>query len=924
MCPFNTTDTGAQQTSQQHKDSGARQTTLQHRERIFENIIMIKEIDIDVNEWNINNDKKVRNKANSQCDNIINENKFDCYPEGDISKTGCEMRGCCWKPVLQEKVNRSAGLLPPLKVPWCYYPMDYPGYTVDKMYDTDVGFNTEMSRTTMSHYPETIMALTMEVRYETQTRLRIKIYDPKSARYEVPIPTPSVSKAADNPMYTVIAGKPTEKFFFSVVRKDNSVVLLNTTAFTFCNQFIELSSFLPSNYIYGLGEHRGPLLHSVNWTRFTMWNKDQPPRENTNLYGTHPFYLMMENDGKSHGVFLLNSNAMDVILQPAPAITWRTIGGIIDLYVFMGPSPSEVVQQYTEVIGHTFMPPYWSLGFHLCRWGFKTANETLEISQKVRNAGIPQDVQWNDIDYMDNKRDFTYSTDFGDMPGLVNQIHSAGLHYIMIVDPGISNQSPGNYYPYDLGIKMDIFIKDNQGKPLVGKVWPGDVTFPDFTNSKSFDYWTELVKKFHDQVQFDGIWIDMNEISNFVSGSVNSCPTNSVENPPYIPDIAGDSLRFSTVCATAQQSASISYNVHNLYGMTETAATYMALNTTRQKRPFVISRSTYAGQGQYGGHWSGDNFATYYDMAISIPEILNFNMFGISMIGADICGFALDTTEDLCQRWYELGAFYPFSRSHNTLGARPQDPTAFGPDLIESTRTAYNIRYTLLPYLYTLFHKSHMMGETVARPLFFEFPLDKTTYSIDGQFLWGSSLLISPALTKGATSVNAYFPAGIWYDWYTGVSINSTGFMMTLDAPAKKINLHTRGGSILPLQDPDLTTTVSRKKNFSLLVSLDVSQNANGDLFWDDGDTVDTHRLGKFNMINFTASKNSVSSTVMSAGYTDEPMILGGIIVNGLDTKPSSVKMNGMVESFTFDNNKVLRVQPLSTDMLKPFTLEWQ
>lgn len=888
----------------------------------------VKKVEIERYEWEYHDgiDKHKVSNIKMQCANIRNEDKFDCYPEGEITQAACVNRRCCWKPVMTDQINKSVDLLPPLNVPWCYYPKDYSGFKTNKVYSTDIGFNADLSRTTQSHYPETIMDLTLEVRYETQTRLRIKIYDPKSARYEVPITTPIVSKAANDPLYKVNLSKSTQQFSFVVVRKDNSVALINTTGaspLTFCNQFIELSTFLPSNYIYGLGEHRGPLLHSMNWTRFTMWNKDQPPRENTNLYGAHPFYLMMENDGKSHGVFLLNSNAMDVILQPSPAITWRTIGGIIDMYVFMGPTPGEVIQQYTDVIGHTFMPPYWSLGFHLCRWGFKNTNETLEIVKKLRKAEIPQDVQWNDIDYMDRKEDFTYSSQFGDMPSMVDVLHQEGLHYVMIVDPGISNQSPGKYYPYDLGIDMDIFIKDDQGKPLVGKVWPGDVTFPDFTNNETYNYWSELVKKFHDEVNFDGIWIDMNEVSNFVAGSVNSCPKNSIEDPPYLPAVAGGSLKFSTVCATSQQNASISYNVHNLYGLTEAAVTYMALKNVRKKRPFSISRSTYASHGQFGGHWSGDNFATYHDMAMSIPEILNFNMFGISMVGADICGFALDTTEDLCQRWYELGAFYPFSRSHNTLGARAQDPTAFSQKLTDSTKTAYRIRYSLLPYLYTLFHKSHMMGQTVARPLFFEFPMDKQTYSIDTQFLWGSSLLISPVLTKGATSVNAYLPVGVWYDWYSGQPVQSSGSTFKLDAPSYMINIHTRGGSILPLQDPAYTTTESRKNSFSLVVSLDINKTAEGDIFWDDGDTIDTHLIGKFNMIKFSSSKNTVTSNVMYAGYKEEQMKLETIVIFGLDMKPSSVKMNGILVVFTFDSNKVLRAEQLSTDILKPFTFEW-
>lgn len=692
--------------------------------------------------------------------------------------------------------------------------------------------------------------------------------------------------------------------------------------------YIQLSYFLPSKYIYGLGEHRDTLLHNTNWTRFTLWNKDQAPVENSNLYGSHPFYMMMENDGKSHGVFLLNSNAMDVLLQPAPALTWRTIGGIVDLYVFLGPTPGEVIQQYTEVIGRSFMPPYWSLGFHLCRWGYKTANGTLEIANRNKKVGIPQDVQWNDIDYMDRYLDFTTSSKFGDQAAMVKGLHDRGMHYIMIVDPGISNtQRPGTYNPYDLGIKMDIFVKDAlTGKPIVGKVWPGNTVFPDFTHPSAQKYWTSLVSDFHNKVPFDGMWIDMNEISSSVAGSLSGCPNNSTfENPPYVPAVSGGTLRFSTLCATAKQYASIQYNIHNMYGYFEAKATNVALTTVRQKRPFIISRSTFAGHGQYGGHWTGDNDATYHDMARSIPAILSMNMFGISIVGADICGFRGNTNEQLCQRWHQLGAFYPFSRNHNDLGSTPQDPASFSQKMIDSTRQVLEIRYSLLPYLYTLVHKSHMMGLTVARPLFFEYPKDRNTYGIDKQFLWGEALMISPVLTQDTTEVDIYFPNGVWYDFYTGAKVDKTGTTITVPAPLDTINLHVRGGYIIPMQFPGLTTTVSRQNGFSLLVCLNATSQAEGDLFFDDGETIGTHSKKEFSMIHFVASKNGVKSYVYLDGYKGLPTLLGQLVIFGVDTKPSSVHIGDKSLKFSYDSkNQTLTIVLAGSNLLQPFSITWQ
>lgn len=882
-------------------------------------------------------EKKKNVQSKSQCAVVDDDNKFDCYPETSIAtKEKCEARGCCWQAANQTQ-TQSKGLNGKVTgVPFCYYPKDFSGYKTGLKATTPTGFTVALSRNTTGFYPDDVMNLVMDIKYETEYRLRIRIYDPKNARYEVPLDTPKVTKAAPIQRYSVIVSNTGDAFNFAVTRKmlepGQPVVLFNTSGaapLIFADQFIQLSTFLPTKCLYGLGEHRGSLLHSMDWRRLTTWNRDQAPHDadtGTNLYGHHPFYLMMEDGGRSHGFFLLNSNAKETALQPAPALTWRTIGGVLDLYMFMGPSPSEVVQQYTEVIGRSFMPPYWSLGFHLCKYGYHSVNETMAVVKRMQEAKIPQDTQWNDIDYMDQYKDFTIGTSkFGDQAGMVNTLHSMGMHYVMIVDPGISNKkSSSPYPPYDVGTKMDIWIKDSKGVPLVGKVWPGDVVFPDFTNPKAYDYWTQMTKAFHDQVQFDGMWIDMNELSNFYDGSLTGCPGNKYDNPPYVPAVLGGQLKAKTICPSAQQNFSLTYNVHDLYGLTETMATYQALKTARAKRPLIISRSTFAGQGHYGGHWSGDNFARYEDMAVSIPEMLNMNIFGISMIGADICGFHDDTTEQLCQRWQQLGAFYPFSRNHNDLGKKPQDPAVFSDAMKNSTRTALSVRYSLLPYLYTLFHKSNAMGETVARPLFFEFPEDTNTYVIDDQFLWGSALMITPVLTKDTTALNTYFPACAWYDFYTGLKITGSGSRIKVNAPMSQINLYVRGGNILPMVEPAMTTTESRKNNFRLLVALNETGQANGGLFWDDGETIGTHDSGVFNMIMFSAGKNFVSSEVMKAGYTREKMTLDKLTVYGMVVTPKSVTVNGKGAQFQYNSPvKTLTVSIPLVDLLKPFSVKW-
>ncbi|CAN8026669.1 unnamed protein product, partial [Ixodes persulcatus] len=237
----------------------------------------------------------------------------------------------------------------------------------------------------------------------------------------------------------------------------------------------------------------------------------------------------------------------------------------------------------------------------------------------------------------------------------------------------------------------------------------------------------------------------MNEPTNFYDGHADGCPANStLDYPPYVP---GEKPLFAqTLCMSDRHHLSAHYDVHNIYAHLEAEATYTALVAIRGKRPFIISRASSAGMGAWSGHWSGDIASSWEDMRLTIPNMLSFGMYGMPLVGSDICGFRGNSSLELCARWHALGAFYPFSRNHNDYDCVDQDPYSMGPLVIEAARTSLRMRYSLLPYLYTLFYRSHVFGETVARPLFFEFPEDPKTHDVDEQFLWGGSLMFNPAL----------------------------------------------------------------------------------------------------------------------------------------------------------------------------------
>ena len=234
--------------------------------------------------------------------------------------------------------------------------------------------------------------------------------------------------------------------------------------------------------------------------------------------------------------------------------------------------------------------------------------------------------------------------------------------------------------------------------------------------------------------------------------------------------------------------------------------------------------------------FSGDNFATWDHLYYSIPGMLQFQLFGITYVGADICGFISDTTEELCARWMQLGSFYTFSRNHNTISARSQEPYLWE-SVAKNSRTSLAIRYSLLNYYYTLLYQASQNGAAVIRPLFYEHPSDSTTFAIDRQFYVGASILVTPVLSQGATSVTGYLPAGEWYDWYTLTKIAHlvVGEYRDFTAPLDYIPIHIRGGGIIPTQSPGYTTTETRSNPFELIVALNSDLTASGFLYADDG-----------------------------------------------------------------------------------------
>ncbi|EDV25110.1 uncharacterized protein TRIADDRAFT_56702 [Trichoplax adhaerens] len=607
-------------------------------------------------------------------------------------------------------------------------------------------------------------------------------------------------QTAANRLYDVEV--KTDPFAIVVKRRSTNTIIFDSSVsgFIYEDQFLEISSKLPSKYFYGLGEHehRSFVHKNWDWKRWGMFARDEFLGPDKNLYSTHPMYLNIEdNAGNSNVVLLANSNAMEVVLTPLPGITWRTIGGILDFYIFLGPSPADAVSQY------------------------------------IKDAQIG------------------------------------------------NNETNGTYPPYDEGMQRNIFIRHSDDRMIVGKVWPrGTSVFPDFTSDSTKTWWRNMIVDFRRTIPFDGLWLDMNEPANFVPGLIVGCINNQYNYPPYKPKaIIGKTLFNQTICMDGKQAWGSHYNTHSLYGYSEIEPSLQGCNTATGKRSIMISRSTFAGSGS-----------------------LEFNLFGIPFVGADICGLFGNATASLCNRWMQLGAFYPFARNHNTRGNSPQHSTAFDTQNAVNARKVLLIRYRLLPYLYTLFYEAATEGKTVMRSLMMEFPTDLITCSIYKQFMWGSALLITPILEDNANSVYGYFPSGRWFDYYTGVELKTKG-NVSLNAPADYIPLHMRGGSIMVVQEPANTTVYSRKNKFTIIIAISANNYAEGSFFWDDGESIDTIKNNQYTYMTMKATKDTLTVNMVKNDYAIEPTV-SNILVYGI-TVPYivSVTVGGEFKNHVFNSN---------------------
>jgi alpha-glucosidase len=582
----------------------------------------------------------------------------------------------------------------------------------------------------------------------------------------------------------------------------------------------------PDERYYGFGEKAGSLQKRDQ--AMTMWNSDIPAYTGATdpLYHSIPFFYGIRA-GKAYGIFLDNTarSSFDMGKESPATYSFGTGGGDLNYYFFYGPEPKKILTRFTQLVGRIPLPPRWSLGYQQCRWSYAPESRVRAIARGFRSRSIPCDVIYLDIDYMDGYRIFTWNrASFPDPPRLISDLASEGFRIAVIVDPGIKTDSA--YAVYRSGLEARAFVRNADGSIYRGAVWPGVCAFPDFTSDGARTWWGN---------QFAGL------VASGVRGFWNDM------NEPSVFDVPSKTIDLSALHDGGGLGRTHATN-HNVYGMEMVRATYEGVRRLMPKeRPFILTRASYAGGQRYSAAWTGDNVSSWEHLAMAIPMCLNMGISGQPFVGSDIGGFIGHPSGELFARWLELGVFTPLMRAHSVINEKNKEPWEYGSTFTDINRETINLRYRLLPYIYTVMEEASRAGIPAMRPLIFEFPGDSRFAENGEEFMFGPDLLVAPVLTEGDVQRRVDLPQGTWYDFYSGARMEGS---VTVDAPVDRIPAFARAGSVVPMQQAVQYTGEAPISPLTLRAFPPLPGSAYDSQYYeDDGSSYDFERGGYFRRV---------------------------------------------------------------------------
>ena len=826
---------------------------------------------------------------------------------------------------------------------------------VDLEYDNNKIFNIkdyDIDQIRPKSNIKLIKNLTFRARALTPKIFQFLIVDKNAKRFMPPLIDPEFKKTVikgkekNNSDYLMnlndigfsLTGEINQPFGFKLSdrKTKEDIYYFDGANFLYSDTLIMFDQLLTSKYIYGFGERNFEFNLEIG--KYTTWPNDTTTTYKDkgtggfNLMGHQPIGLHRTKNGKYLGFIFMNINAQDLIINKADdkfknnQIYYKdirtnfnhymrhiTIGGIINYYITFGDTPEEAIMEIHRIIGRPILPPLWAFGWHQSRWGYKTTKELENVLNKYNKYDIPLEAIWADLDFLKNNKNFILSFGHSLTPKFVDKLHSIGKKFVPLLDYALPVDEDYKYYT--LGKKTKSFIKSNYTKKdLFSYVWPGLSVFPDLFVKEGQNIWLEGLNDFYTLTNFDGLWIDMNEpamihvndkdVGEIVDEELsNSTYFNAFSDIPYIPGyrVGHTSLSTKSVSINAfskrnkKNNFYTMYNIKSLIPKLQVELTYNYLKHNN-KRPFILSRGNTIGQGKYGFHWLGDNLSNFNHLKSSIASIFNYNLFGIPFIGADICGFHKNATDELCARWHVLGAFYPFSRNHNVDSAASQEPWAFDSIIrrfeiytfdvdypkegytLYAAKKAIKLKYSLLRYTYTqVFLISLGIKGAYFKPVFFEFPEDKILLDemnvLNTHIMLGDSILFIPNLSKLDSDYLGYFPNCNFNKFPEGINTidyipdRNMGQFKQLEGGYLDINMFLRGGKIIPYQNTDdvYSTNDLRNKRTTLIINPDQNKYASGQIIYDT-DEINSIENKIYLHIKLEFSENNLKFSVINWG----------------------------------------------------------
>jgi alpha-glucosidase len=659
---------------------------------------------------------------------------------------------------------------------------------------------------------------------------------------------------------------------------------------------ISEKSVQPDERFYGLGERTCGRGSTDGLNRrgrvLTMWNSDPQTYaiDQDPVYLCIPFLVGVHSGGRQgYGILFENTfrARLDLGSDHPDVASYTAVGGEMVYTFIYGPGLTRVMERYTTLTGRMPLPPLWTLGYHQSRWSYYPADRVRRLADDFRRVyDVPCDGIHLDIHYMEGYRCFTWDRErFPDPAGLIGDLHDDGFKVVTILDAGI--KADPDYEAYRSGLEAGVFCTLPNGRPIKGPVWPGDSTFPDFTSPRARIWWQRQLNNLLD-VGVDGIWNDMNEPAVFgLEGTT-------------LPDATRHDL---------DGKGGDHAEAHNVYGLQMARATDEGLRAYRpEHRPFSFTRSGWAGIQRHAYGWTGDNAATWEQMWLTMPMVMNLGLSGLAFTGADIGGFNGAPSAELFTRWLQMSVFLPFFRSHTHLNDPDQEPWSWGEPHLSINRSWIEHRYRLLPYLYTAFWQCAQSGLPIARPLLMAFQADTTAHRIDDQFMCGDDLLVAPIFTPGGSRRTVYLPEDSWYDVWTDRVVSGPAQIVS-QAPIERIPIYVRAGAVIPLAPPMAFVGERPIEELTLHVYPPTWRNGPGQdpsaegtvresvLYEDDGETFafqgGDHRLTHFRMEARERPLRELRLKRQVQGAYGGACDSFAVVVHGLTDRPASVTCDG-------------------------------